>query len=645
MQIFGRTFRRQVQPRSKWVVALIVFAVTCYVIYLTALALNLGTFLWGAYRRLPLLQRQGAGHVMALALGVVWFSTACVRWRHRLYLAPPMRDLVTTPASPWQILRIATRMQILSLGSVYTLAFVLFLYPWFSVEWLLLLVDLPWENLGVWQIVLGGICSIVSTALLMVMIDSLALSANLLAASLGVGGVAPHYAFMNYVWAFVRRPVLYATLIAVGLMLFDLLVANLPVPVPALASAPLVQLGHTLLEALNVPGSTPNVILTRFPSVCWFDAITSSVRGSSVDFQAAILTCLAWLGGSAALNCLCLNRALSVSVRSGWLGVGAVRPADATKSKPRSFDPDAINGPLEGLLIRRIGRMGRATLRLVSRNAQAGAVDIHLQRTLLLCIPAVLIGWLANRLVPNLLETFLNIFERSANVLELRTAGQLASAATLFIVAMIKIHVWGMLSFRNLVPPNTTQSRDIFTQIFQQQGLIQRVQVTRGDNRYPLIEIYAIGFKDAVLLPVYYAMFWLLIVVATTALEALLLGLPADLVGWSALGSYTVLLQILFVLSLSYVQMYAMLDYRRSRLLTAVQFLVSLSFIGLLLASVIGLIGYLWSESIPQNRFAIAALGTVNILVIVNSVIYSLARWMYVRRRFDCEINSGRRMY
>ena len=625
--------------------AFFVFLVACYLIYLTWLAMNVGTFLWGAYRRLPMIQRQAAGHVMALALGVVWFSTACVRWRYRLYLAPPMRDLVTTPASPWQILRLATRMQLLSLGSFYTAAFVLFLYPWFSVEWLLLLLDLSWENLGIWQVVLGTLCSLLATALLMVMIDSLALTANLVAASLGLGGVAPHYAFMNYVWAIVRRPVLYATLISVGLMLFDLLVVNLPVPVPALANAPVVQLGHSLFESLSAPGTTPHLILTHFPSVCWFDAITSSVRGSSVDFQHAIVTCLVWLGGSMALTCLCLNRGLSVAVRSGWQGVGAVRPADATKSKPRSFDPDAVNGPLEAILIRRIGRMGRATLRLVSRNAQAGAIDIHLQRTLLLCIPAVLIGWLANRLVPNLLETFLNLFERSANPLELRTAGQLAAAATLFIVAMIKMHIWGMLSFRHFVSSNANQSRDIFTQIFQQQGLIQRVQVTRGDNRYPLIEIYAIGFKDAVLLPMFYAMFWLLVVVGTTAVEALLLGLPADLVCWAALASYILLLQLLFVLSLSYTLLYTLLDHRRSRLLRAVQSIVNLSVFGLLMVSVAGLIGYLWTESIPQNRFAVAALGTVNILVIVDVVIYSLARWIYLRRRFDCEINSGRRMY
>ena len=644
MQIFGRTFRRQLQPRSKWMIALIVLAVVCYLLYLTMLALNLGHFLWGAFRRLPLNQRQLAGRVMALALGIVWFSTACIRWRHKLYLAPPMRDLVTTPATPWQILRLATRIQVLTLGTIYTTSFIIFLYPWFSIEWLLLLTDLSWTSVSTWQIVLGGICSVAAAALLMVMIDSLALCANLLAASIGVGGVAPHYAFVNYIWAFVRRPVLYATLTAVGIMVFTLIVYNLPIPVPALINAPLVQLGQSMLETLDVPGSVPNLLLTYFPSVCWFDCITASVRGPAPDFQHALLNCLAWLGLSAALTALCLQRALGVAVRAGWESVGAVKPADATRAKPRSFDPDAVNGPLEALLIRRIGRMGRATLRLVSRNAQAGAIDIHLQRTLLLCIPSVLIAWLASRIVPNLLETFLNVFERSANAVELRTTGQVAATVCIVLCAMVKIHFWGMLSFRQFTPP-TPQSRDLFMQFFQQQGIIQFQKATRGDNRYPLIEIYAIGFKDAVLLPTYYSLFWLLVVVGTASGEALLLGLPSELIGWSALLSYLVLIQVLFLLSLSYTLLYTSLDYRRSRWLTMVRMTFVATLSGLATLGVFALIAYLWSELVKQDRFAIAVLGTVNIMLIVNVVVYSLSRWVYLRRRFDCEINSGRRMY
>jgi hypothetical protein len=645
MQVFGRTFRRPEPPRAWWMVALTALGILIYLGYLTTLALNLGTFLWAAYRRLPGSNQQLAGRVGALGVGVVWFSTACVRWRHRLYLNPAMRDLVSTPATEWQVLRLATRNRFFSLGSIYGIAFVLFLFPWFSTEWLLILTEYSWSSVSVWQNIFGGLCAVVAAAMLMALLDSLALSINLLAGALGAGGVAPHYTFLNWIWAFIRRPVLYSVLGAVGLMIFSLMIKNLPFPAPVLSSAPLVHLGQSLLDGFGTPGTAPHTLLKYFPSVCWFDCITAAIHGPAMEFQRSLYCCLLWMSASVVMTTACLKQGLSIAARAGWRGVGEVRPADAIRQVKRKFDADAVNGPLERWLIARIGRMGRATLRLVSRNPQAGAVDIHLKWTLLLCIPAVLGGWLALYAVPDLLESFMNTFEKPISSADLHTAGELAAATVLSIFSVGKMHLWGMLSFMRLTPSNTSQSQDALSQIFQQQGLIRRQQVTRGDNRYPLIEIYAIGFKDAVLLPLFYAMGWLLLVILTAGAEALILHLPAEWVGWATLIGYLAMLQLYFLLSLGAVMMYTALDYRRSRLRTMVQSMFNLLQFGIVAGMLIALVGYLWSETFRQNRYGVAVLGTANILLICNVVLYSVCRWVYLRRRFDCEISSGRQMY
>ena len=645
MQVFGRTFRRPEQRKAWWVVALATIGIVIYLGYLIMLALNLGTFLWAAYRRVPPSNQQLAGRVCALGLGVVWFSTACVRWRHRLYLAPAIRDLISTPASEWQILRLATRNRIFSLGSIYAIAFVLFLFPWFSTEWLLILTEDGWQSVAFWQYTLGIASAVVSAAMLMALLESLALSINLLAGAFGAGGVAPHYTVINWVWAFIRRPVLYTVLSAVCLMFFALLIKNLPFPVPGLAGAPLVHLGQTLLDGFGLEGSLQHTLLKYFPAVCWFDCFTAAIHGPAGEFQRALYCCLAWLSFSTLLAAACLKSGLSIAARAGWQGVGEVRPADAALPAKRKFDADAINGPLERFLIARIGRMGRATLRLVSRNPQAGAADIHLRRTLLLCIPALGCAWAANYVVPDLLQSLMNSFEKSISTADLFAAGQLAAGTVLCIFAVGKIHIWGMLSFTRVGPSNTAQSQDALSQIFQRHGLRQRNPVTRGDNRYPLQEIYAIGFKDAVLLPLFYAMLWLAVVILSLGAEALLLRLPPPLVGWGALIGYLVMLQVYFIVILGSVMVYSALDYRRSRLRATLQSLLNLTVLALVVGPLIGLLIYLWSETARQNRFGVAVLGTANILLICDVVLYSFCRWVYLRRRFDCEILHGRQMY
>src|SRR5689334_7160094 len=136
--IVGRIYRRPEYQQPWWLTALGILGSLVGLFYFAFVSLQAGQAIWGGYSGIPPPRQQYIGHLTAMAMGLPWLSWSYWRWRERLFLAPAMRDLVTTPATPWQVLRIATGFNGI-VGYLYAIAFVLFLFPWFRGEWLLLI--------------------------------------------------------------------------------------------------------------------------------------------------------------------------------------------------------------------------------------------------------------------------------------------------------------------------------------------------------------------------------------------------------------------------------------------------------------------------------------------------------------------------
>src|SRR5437868_15433378 len=104
--VVGRTFRNPQHKRPWWQQALTGLGILLLTAYLVAIASQTGALVWNVYRRFPPYLQQSGGRLAALAAGLSLFSAGIARWRQKIYLAPAMRDLASTPAKPWQLLRL-----------------------------------------------------------------------------------------------------------------------------------------------------------------------------------------------------------------------------------------------------------------------------------------------------------------------------------------------------------------------------------------------------------------------------------------------------------------------------------------------------------------------------------------------------------
>jgi hypothetical protein len=159
---------------------------------------------------------------------------------------------------------------------------------------------------------------------------------------------------------------------------------------------------------------------------------------------------------------------------------------------------------------------------------------------------------------------------------------------------------------------------------------------SRGDTRYPLSEIYAIGFSDAVLLPTFYTLMWTTVSVALAFAEALLLGLPAEVLIWIAVILIPALPQLVFLLSLLNIAGNCR-DYRRSWVITAFKALAWTALWMAVFGGMISLVSWMVDTSIENGRPWTGWLGAVNAALVFDVTVYMLARALYVRRRFDAE--------
>ena len=103
--VVGRIYRRPEYNQPWWLTALAIFGSLLGLLYFAMLAIQAGQVVWAGYSRIPYPRQLLTGRIAAMAMGLPWLSWSYWRWRERLFLAPAMRDLVTTPASPYQILK------------------------------------------------------------------------------------------------------------------------------------------------------------------------------------------------------------------------------------------------------------------------------------------------------------------------------------------------------------------------------------------------------------------------------------------------------------------------------------------------------------------------------------------------------------
>jgi hypothetical protein len=638
--IVGRIYRRQEYQQPWWLVALAIFGSLVGFVYFAVLAIHAGQAVWTGFRAIPIARQQLTGRVAAMAMGLPWLSWSIWRWRERLYLAAPMRDLVTTPASPWQILKIALRMNG-AVGQLYGITFVLFLYPWFNTEWLTIATSAKSLNwIADWTKPFALCSAMIAALIIAAMNNAIGIAMNIVLGAAGFGGVAARFRNLERVLSALRRPIFFILLSAFGLMLLVSLVSAFPFPVPTLTSSSLWGLGESMLQQFEQPGTAAHTVMAHFPTVCWFDALTHSMTGEVHVFSHGINCCVATLVLCGLASAVCLSRALSMPVRAGWHGVSDPAPADAQKSQPRRFDPDVVNGPLESWLLARIGRMGRATLRLMAQNFEAGAIDVHLRRSLLVVIPCIALGYAAMYVTPPAIEFLMRVFQsRGLEQGEREGIEQMAAAICVALTAVFRLHLWGtwraagaMLSY---TPQQTVWQLDAWQ--MKRAPLV----ITRGDGRHPAYEVYAVGFKDAVLLPTFYTMAWLFPVLGIAALESLALQLPPRMVGWSFLIALPALAQLFYFGVLISILSYWM-HYSRSRLQIFFKSLAWGLGFGTLVAVFFGLVAFLCTSQIEANRPWVAWLGTVNMAVIFNVALYSIFRWMYIQRRFDAERQQPR---
>lgn len=633
--VFGQIFRRQEHQQPLWLRALAALGTGLLLLFLMSVVLDLGRVAWTGLQYLPPERQALVGRLGALAMGVLSLLARYAVWRHVLYLDPAMRDLATTPASPWQILRLGLRLRPLTQHAAPVVFWALFLYRWFHGAWLASLPVSAWP----WVVPLSSMSAFAFALLMKALLDAVAIAGVLALAAAGTSAAAARLSGLGRAWQVIRYTLGLGLLFGSGALFLFALSPGL------LASARRSSLGATaavLLRELARDDNTAQRVLLWFPSVAWFDVLRCAVAGPSVLCGQSLWRCCVWMAAAGACTGLCLNRALSVPARAFWHGrEDEPVPADAAEAKARSFDADGISGPLEAALLRRFGRMGRAVLRLVSANFEAGSVDAHLVRSLKALVVCVAGGWATMTVVPLVLEPlYFLYYRRPFHDPEgaLRTAFAIA-----WVVGMglYLLWIWGAFSI-------LTGGQQDLSGVSAQPGAPKRffqlsqTPPTRGDSRYPLTEIYAVGYSDAMLLPTGYMLISGVIVGLFVLLEGLLFGLPWDALAWTVAIGVPALAEGSFLAMLNMLSEHQ--DYRRSRLLTLFLGVFTVTCALIAVGTLVTLIVIVCHAAVENGQPWIGWLGALNVVLVFDVALYGVMRWIYVRRRFDAEKRDPQRV-
>ncbi|MBI3828970.1 MAG: hypothetical protein HY291_05620 [Planctomycetes bacterium] len=637
-KVFGKTYRAQAQPQPLWQRVVTTILLVGFLLLIGSWILATGHALWSWYRLIPAARQVLVGRLLAFTVGMIYLAFSCSAWNQLLFLSPHMRDLATTPGSPAQVLRVATRFYALSGDTLSLVIGILLVAPWFWREWITYFIDPAWAHLLplCWPLAVlfaAGFCVLVR-----LMMDALAIGLNLAASALGIGGLGPRYSWIAFLYGNLRLGFLVAWLICASTVLGAAFIPDGVQNGPARAW---LAFGGGILQALEDPGSTAHALFSNAPPVVAFNALIRLVNGPYEPAMCGMLGCVAWLAAGLAAIALCCRRGYSAEARMALNGFSAdAKPADAAEAPERRFDPDAVSGPIEAWLLARFGRMARAALRLVTSNYEVGSVDAHLRRCLWAVPVCVIGGWLSALLLPEVVDALMQVFGSTLPPQGRRDLSQIAAATLVGGVLLYRVVVWG--TFVNASAGNA--------QVLKASGVqadaANRVQVqsfrlavpapSRGDTRYPLCEIYAIGFSDAVLLPTFYTLLWTTVSVALAFAEALLLGLPAEVLVWIAVILIPALTQLVFLLSLLNIAGNCR-DYRRSWVITAFKALAWTALWMAVFSGVISLVSWMVDASISNGRPWTGWLGAVNVAPVFDVTVYMLARTLYVRRRFDAE--------
>jgi hypothetical protein len=639
-QIFGAKFRKPTMTQPLWLRIIFGLLAALFILMTAWWMTRAGEWLWSSWR-LPFSRQDLTGRLVALGFGVSVLFANMRRWRMAYYLDPPMRDLVTTPGSHWQIFWLGLRARWNWTGAIF---FSFFLYPFFPAEWRIVL---PIRNWYLSQ-VLSIISAVGWSCLGQLFFNLLAIGWNLISAALGFGGAAPQFVIPSML-----RPLVLALnwglVVALGMCLTVLIVQD---PGPILLRSTWWHSGELMIAAFNDPNGVAHLLLNHFPSVAYFDAMRSSVGGPSDLFGSAMLGTIAWMIAGLAAIALSCRAGFDMSARATWhFDKAAPKPADSLpKRKPR-HDPDEVNGVIEGWLVARFGRMGRSVLRVISAVFDVGAVDRHLDYSIALIPLCLFSGYTLMWLLPDLLDAIFTLFQGQLDKAARQGVQTFSGAICLIVVLVYRMSIWGALRMNVKQPTGSafnsnwngggmnSASGNISFLMVRDSSL----PATRGDNRYPLTEIYPIGFSDAVLLPTFYSLLWLSLVGGLSLIEGLLLGLDAETMVWCFVIGVPALTQVCFFAAMG-TMVSNWMDYRRAWLASFVRSLAFGICVAFVLLGVVVLIIFLCRESIDHGRPWVAWLGSLNIVLIVDVALYMSARWIYVRRRFDAERRNVRNL-
>jgi len=626
--IFGQVFRRQQLSQPLWLRALVTLGTLALLAVMARFVLSFGETIWTAFQLLPAGRQPLVGRMAALVVGIWSLSMRCGMWQQRVYLDPPLRDLATTPASPWRILRLAATLRPYSQRVVAVLFWGLFLYPWLYAG---LLGSTPvwvWP----WLMPLSAFAAGVFGVFTMVLVDTVALALVLAAGAASPFTAALWPARAQRAWPFLRWTAAGSLNLACGALF---LLALSPGLMLEARQSSLGAAAAALVEQLDTPGSAAQRALSWFPSVAWFDVLFAAGSGPSRWAEPALWRCGIWMVGSMALTAACLGRALSVPVRAFWYGMaeGPV-PADAASSPKRSFDPDGISGPVEAALLRRVGRMGRAVLRLVSANFEAGSVDAHLLRSLKALAVTAAGGWLAMLVIPMVVSQLYVLLYRTPLRQDDTEAFQtlIAVLCTIGLAAYL-LWLWGV--FHAIAQGQSVSGGSTQAAGPKRSFLLSQPAPTRGDNRYPLTEIYAVGCSDIVILPTLYVLLSSIAIGLCVLAGGVVFGLPVGAMLWAVAVGVPVCTELAFVAGLNTVLNYK--DYRRSRLISLFQCVLVVTCGVVCVIGLIMLIAFVCVAAVERGQPWAGWLGTVNMVLVLDVAVYMLTRLVYVRRRFDAE--------
>lgn len=648
IEIYGRAFRRQEQQRPWWWTGLLVLGILAGLFWATLICYNVGrAALWCLQSQAPEHQLPAA-RLVGLTAGLIALAFLVKSWRSRLFLEGPVRDLAVTPGSAFQVFKVALRIRWWHVASVPAVLLSVGLTPWFMEAFAQLAATFAWASVddaryelpadlfhhGRW--VLGFLSAVLTVLLLHGVFSATAIAVGFVLSAVGLGGVAPRSPFLDRLFH-------YGMVLAAGIGVASVLSTtaywmstDLEAPQPGWW-----RVGCWCHEVLS--GEHPlSEWVSWFPGVALGD-ILHGLTVTERNVAPSWFHILVWGAAAAGLAALFFHAGYSARARAGYDRVQtSVAPADAGGHEHRFLDPDRVNGPIEALFIAWLGRMGRAVLRIVSANVQSGAVDYLLVRTLLIVLCSVLLGHAAMWLVPAALNAILTVYRMGplgAGAVEgIRTAVALLFLIGLSVYCLVQ---WGgpkmwQIGARAYAPDAQSEAAaGSWGALFR-----KKRTATRGDRRYPLIEIYAVGFSDAVLLPTLYAGFWILVTGTAVGLTGVLYGLTPKYVGWTVAIGVPALWQLSFLSYIGGISNYWM-HYSRSLL---IQIFTAL-WMGVLMAvgaiSCVVLIVVICKMAYEAGYPGwIPWLGSLNILVVADVAFYMIVRWVYVRRRFDAEFRN-----